>query len=303
MHKLSTLVLVAAVVGCGSSTVTQQSGAAACITASGCGIIVGGISNCTQYVVLVNDPAVAAAAHLSPSQVNCIAAAGSDCAKAKQCLANGMTPATCSGNARSCTGNVWQQCTATAGSGTNMGIQLYDCSSVGEMCVTNNGNTDCGFGTCSGGAATCVTPDGTAGGNLVQSCNNGILQRQDCGRFDSSCNPSGILGAHCRGNGAACSKGPLGDTTLRCDGTVLVSCSDGQESRYDCGKDNLGCFSGVGGNAFGCAAGADCDPRNFSATCVGTKLTFCNKGLVQTADCGAAGFASCSPNGGGSCSN
>jgi hypothetical protein len=302
MQKLSVLLVVAVVGGCGSSTVTQQSGAAACITASGCGILPGGISACTQTVVLVNDPAVAATAHLSPSEVNCIAAAGSDCAAAKKCLAGGSTPATCSGNARSCVGNTWQQCSLAAGSGGNMGIQLYDCSSVGETCVTNNGNTDCGYGTCSPGASTCVTPDGTAGGNLVQSCNGGILQRQDCGRFDASCNPSGIT-AHCRGNGAACSKGPVGDTSLRCDGSVLVTCGDGQEARYDCGKDNLGCFSGVGGNAFGCAAGNACDPNNYSATCVGTKLTFCNKGLVQSADCGGAGFATCNPNGGGSCSN
>src|SRR3954466_11327685 len=104
MKKLSLLFLLVAA-GCGNSTVTQQSGAAACITASGCGILAGGISACTQVIAFVNDPAVAAAAHISPSQVNCIGSAGSDCAAAKKCLGNGATPSTCSGNAKSCVGN------------------------------------------------------------------------------------------------------------------------------------------------------------------------------------------------------
>jgi len=298
MRRLGLLILLVA--GCGNNSITQQSGAAACITANACGILAVGVSVCTQFVVGINDPAGAASLHFSPGEVNCLAAAGSDCVAAKKCLAGGNTPATCSGNAQSCVGNVWQQCTPAAGSGGNEGLQMFDCASVGEMCVTNNGNTDCGYGTCSAGAGTCVTPDGTPGGNLVQSCNGGILQRTDCSRFDASCNPSG-LGAHCRGNGPACSQSAIGDATLRCDGSVLVSCIDGQEARYDCGKDNLGCFSGVNGGAFGCAAGNACTTNNYPATCSGLKLTFCNKGVVQTADCGAAGFATCSPNNGGSC--
>jgi len=297
MRKLSFLVLLIA--GCGNS-VTQQSGAAACITAAACGIITGGVSTCTQFVVNVNDPAVATSFKISPSEVNCLANAGHDCDAARRCLGGGSTPASCSGNAKSCNGNTWQQCTINAGTGGNEGIQTFDCSAYGEMCVTNNGNTDCGFGTCSGVTSGCVSPDGNAGGNLVQTCNGGILQRADCTRFDASCNPSSV--AHCRGNGAPCNKGPLGDTSLRCDGSVLVTCIDGQEGRYDCGTDSLGCFAGVGNNAFGCAAGTACDPNSFGASCQGLKLTFCNKGVMQSVDCGSFGFTSCSPNGGGSCS-
>ena len=293
MKKLAFVLFLVA--GCGNS-VTLQSGAAACITAAACNIIATGVSACTQFVGLVNDNSVAAAAHLSATEVNCIANAGSDCAAAKRCLSNGNTPATCSGVATSCVGNVWQQCNVAAGSAGNNGIQSFDCGSVGEMCVTNNGNTDCGFGTCSGGAATCS-------GTLVQSCNNGVLQQNDCAKIDATCNPSGIAGAHCRGNGAACSKGPFGDTTLRCDGSVLVSCTDGQESRTDCSRYALGCFTSSGANAFACAAGTECDPASFSAICMGTSLTFCNKGVKQTVDCKSVGFTACNPNGGGTCGN
>jgi hypothetical protein len=299
MRKLGLLILLVA--GCGNNNVTQQSGAAACITAAACGIITGGVSVCTQFVVGVNDPAIATSFHFSPSEVNCIANAGHDCAAAKKCIAGNATPATCSGNAKSCNGNTWQQCSAAAGTGGNEGIQTFDCAAYGQLCVTNNGNTDCGYGTCSGVSSGCVSPDGTPGGNFLQTCNGGILERTDCTRVDASCNPSGVA-PHCRGNGATCSKGPFGDTSLRCDGSVLVTCADGQEARYDCGNDALGCYAGVGGNAFGCALGTACDPNSFGATCQGLTLSFCNKGVVQSVDCGSFGFTSCSPNAGGSCS-
>jgi len=293
MKKLGLLLVLVA--GCGNG-VSLQSGAQACITAAACGIVTGGVSACTQVVGLVNDGSVAASAHFGPSEVNCIASAGSNCANAKKCIAGGQTPATCSGLATSCAGNTWQQCNAAAGSAGNNGIQTFDCSSVGEMCVTNNGNTDCGFGTCSPGAATC-------NGNVVQTCGNGILQETDCGKSDATCNPSGV--AHCRGNGAPCTSRSLGDDTLRCDGSTLVTCADGQEARTDCGRYNLGCHPGVGNgaNAFVCSAGTECDPGSFGAICMGTKLQFCNKGVQQTIDCKSLGFAACNPNNGGSCGN
>ncbi|HEY2748173.1 MAG TPA: hypothetical protein VGL86_26295 [Polyangia bacterium] len=292
MKKLGLLLLFVA--GCGNG-VSLQSGAQACITAAACNITVGGVSSCTQFVGLVNDDAVAAAAHLSPAEVNCIASAGSNCATAKKCIAGGNTPATCSGAATSCVGNSWQQCNAAAGSAGNNGIQTFDCSSVGEMCVTNNGNTDCGFGTCSVGAAAC-------NGDTVQTCDNGILQQTDCGSISASCNPSGI-GAHCRGNGAACTSRSLADNTLRCDGSVLVTCEDGQEARQDCARYNLSCYTSSGSTAFACAAGTECDPGTFGAICTGTKLQFCNKGVKQTIDCKQLGFSACNPNNGGTCGN
>src|SRR5947207_2718217 len=113
MKKLGLVLLVLAA-GCGNSTVTQQSGAAACLTASGCGIIVGGISACTQFISLINEPSASAGAHLSPEQVNCIASAGSDCTVAKKCLAGGQTPSVCSGSSESCMGNTYQTCTDAA---------------------------------------------------------------------------------------------------------------------------------------------------------------------------------------------
>jgi hypothetical protein len=301
MKKLSLFLIVAA--GCGNNGVTQSSGAAACITAAACGIafFANGVSECSQVVASINNPETAARTHISPSEVNCIANAGHDCVAAKKCLGNGSTPAVCSGGfgVTTCMGNVWGQCNASAGTGGQQGVQLFDCGQYGQMCVANNGNVDCGYGTCGGGNSTCVTPDGNPNGNLVQSCDNGILHRTDCTKIGSSCNPSGV--AHCRGNGTACSAPSFNNNTLRCEGSVVVSCVDGQEGRYDCNNLNLGCYQNPSGTGFGCFAGTECNPQNFSASCSGLKLTFCNKGKIQTADCGGSGFAGCNPNMGGSC--
>jgi hypothetical protein len=292
MKKLS-LVLVLVAAGCGNS-VTRQSGTAACVTAAACNIIPGGVVGCANAVTTLNDSSVAAQVKISAAQVNCIADAGNDCAQAKKCLANGQTPATCSGFAASCSGSVWQGCTAAAGTGGNQGTQLFDCAQAGQTCVTNGAHTDCGYGTCGGLSASCVNPDGNAGGNLVQTCDNGIIERTDCTKLDASCNPSGV--AHCRGNGPACS----GNDALRCDGDTLVGCLDGQEGRTDCTKYSLHCLAKKDGSGFACLAGTECDP-NQAPTCMGTKLQFCNQGKSQTFDCASAGFSTCNPNNGGSC--
>ena len=300
MKKIGLLLVLVA--GCGNSSVTQATGAAACITASACGILAGGISVCTQLIAFVNDPNQASRAHLSPSEVNCIASAGHDCSAAKRCLAGGQTPAVCTGASESCVGNTWEACTATAGSAGSNGMETFDCSAYGQMCLANNGNVDCGYGTCAvGSAAMCVGADGVSSGNFVQTCANGILHRDDCARLSASCNPSGV--PHCRGDGDACAAPSLTNNTLGCDGNVLLRCLDGQKAREDCSQYNLGCFPNSNGSGFGCHAGNDCDPNTYGAQCMGTVLKFCNNGKVQTVDCGAAGFASCNPNGGGSCGN
>jgi hypothetical protein len=146
-----------------------------------------------------------------------------------------------------------------------------------------------------------VDAAGNPNGVFVQRCKDGIVERTDCSRTASTCNPSGPLGAHCRGNGQACTAPSLTNDTLRCDGNTLVTCADGQEAKFDCGSILLSCFTNPNGTGFGCFAGNACAPDQFLATCAGTKLTFCNKGKVDTIDCASAGFKSCDPGQGGRC--
>jgi hypothetical protein len=121
----------------------------------------------------------------------------------------------------------------------------------------------------------------------------------DCTAVGAACNPS--LVPHCRGTGAACTASSVDDTSLRCDGDVLVSCMDGQEAALDCARLNAHCFVNAKGAHAACALGTACDPNTYGPTCNGTVLTFCNDGTVDTYDCAQGGFISCNPLFGGSC--
>jgi hypothetical protein len=280
--------------GCGAPISTGNA-AAFCIVASACGGGFGTSSVCTNAVSYINDPAFARAigqvSDISPAQVNCIAGAGTDCTKAKACLDNGMTPAACSGNSSTCMGNFIVTCSAATGSNGNNGQSVFDCSTLGAgyTCIASNGNVDCGTASCGGGNPT------QCAANILQDCSNGVLHPLDCAHFSATCVTTvGI--AHCRGVGPGCSQqatpnNPL--AAIRCDGGVLVTCTDGQEARYDCGQLGLSCLPSSSNGVLGCRAGKDCDPGTFTSTCVGNTLTFCNQGKIDTFNCGGAGFTGC----------
>ncbi|HEX4457595.1 MAG TPA: hypothetical protein VIA18_06475 [Polyangia bacterium] len=293
---LGFVVSVVGVAGCGSG-VTGASGAAACATAATCGILTGGISQCTESIAEVNDPAIAAQIKVSASQVNCMAAAGANCAKARACLDGNQTPMSCSGDSQACDGNVWTTCDAITGTNGNNGMRQFDCGAAGEKCITSNGTTDCGTGTCSPIGATCDK-------DILTTCDaNGIQQTTDCSKIDSTCVVSAGV-AHCRGKGTTCTAPSVLVNELRCDGKVLVSCLDGQEARQDCGEFNLGCFptpAGVTISSFVCALGSDCNAASDSATCEGNVLHYCNNGRLDTFNCGGHGFTGCDATNGGRC--
>jgi hypothetical protein len=295
MKKLMFLALLAAA-GCGDG-VTATSGAAACNTAAACGILPGGniigISACTQFIQAVNEPEGANFVHIDPDEVNCLAEAGSDCDRARACLNYGQTAASCSGTSQMCDGNTWVSCDGLTGINGNNGTRRFKCSSLnaGASCLVANGQADCGYATCAIGFPTCD-------GDVLETCTTGIRQRYDCGRTNSTCVPgAGLSQAHCRGTGPGCS----GTGNLRCDGTFVVSCSDGQEARYDCKRQNLGCFEHANTRGVDCALGEECDPADFAAECNGLKLTYCNKGRRSQINCGDYGFNGCTPNMGGRC--
>jgi hypothetical protein len=293
-------ILLALVAGCDNGAVNGSTSAAACATATACGIIAGGISACTSGALRTNDPSVAAALHISTSTVSCIAAAGSSCDAARKCLDGGMTPSPCTGTSGSCTGTVLTTCSTNAGVGGNKGTAQFNCGDVGLMCVVANGNADCGSGSCAGLTMSCV-------GNKVQSCANSIIREVDCTRYGATCVAGALGGAHCRGTGASCTGGIGGGvgtgTPLRCDGSVLVTCLDSQEARTDCAATQQQCLpvQRNGTTTFACVLGSACDPNAFSATCAGNKLSYCNDGALATYDCGANGFHGCSPGTDGKC--
>src|SRR5262245_17488052 len=183
MRSWALVVLVAAA-GCGSPGVTGESGAAACITASACGIIPGGISACTQLIAYVNDPEIAGNAlfPLNAREVNCIGAAGADCDAARRCLNEGKTPSPCAGSSTSCMGNTLPSGSDVTGAGGNKGTRQFDCGSVRQMCAVDGNSAGCGYGTCAGFLSRCT-------GNVREACEGGILKRQDCAKQSAICVP------------------------------------------------------------------------------------------------------------------
>jgi hypothetical protein len=284
------------------SSVNSNTAVAACATAIACNIVdpttINGLSGCVGQALSVNNPIVAASAHISTQIVNCLAAASTNCVAAKKCIGGGDTPAPCTGVSSSCQGNVLSFCSAAAGSGGTMGVQKFNCGDVGEMCVASGTTVDCGVGTCAGTPGTCV-------GTKIQLCQNGILQQYDCAAFGSTCVVGALNVPHCRGGGAPCQTqgfNALGNT-IRCDGSVLVRCADSQEAHINCAAQGQTCVANVNGETFGCALGSSCNAASFSATCAGNVLSYCDDGVIATYDCAIAGFRGCSPASGGSCTN
>jgi hypothetical protein len=296
MLRRGIVVLAIIFSGCHNAYVSGAAGGQACVTATACGLYQGGASKCTANVAGVNVLFLSARAHVSGDQVNCLAQAGADCDAARRCLNGGQIPSVCTGNGASCTGNVLTNCTTAAGTGGQKGTTQFDCSTAGQMCIAQGNSIDCGVGTCAGNNTQCV-------GALLQTCEAGILHQLDCGIYGSTC-VQGVI-PHCRGTGVSCTGAGLADLTppLRCEGNVLVSCYDSQEARFDCSAVGEGCYANAKGKAFACGAGSGCDPNTFSATCAGSKLTFCNDGLPTTYDCAGGGFKGCTPNNGGTCTN
>jgi hypothetical protein len=249
----------------------------------------------------VNSPDVAAYFGVTNSgaEVNFLALAQNGCDAARKCLNNNMTPQSCSASGpQSCMGTILQSCGTLTGTNGQTATSSFDCATYGEMCVQGKGTVNCGLGTCNAPSpSTCV-------GTKLQSCDgNGITHQLDCAIFNSTCVTS--IAAHCRGTGPTCSTQITNaNSSLRCDGTRLVTCADGQEASFDCASIQTGCFANAKGNAFDCALGNSCDPRDLSTPkCMGTKLSFCNNGKMDTFDCASSGFKGCDPSGGGRCTN
>jgi hypothetical protein len=299
------LVLAAAFAGCSDGAGGGDAGAdagvfssavaaAACVTAESCGLDQSGVSRCTLTVAGVNLAANARAASIDAPAVSCLAAARADCGAARRCLNGGKMPQPCTlFEARACAGSVLTTCTNATGTMGSLATASFDCASGGETCVAIvDGGVGCGAAACAPGtAARCR-------GDAIETCDDGVAHDFDCAPLGAACVDVGGP-PRCRGRGAACSGSTLNTgQPLRCDGSVLVSCWDGQEGRFDCALAGADCFPTVGTGSFGCALGNQCDAAAFSSTCSGNTLRFCDHGKLATVDCLAAGFTTCDAFGG-----
>lgn len=212
-----------------------------------------------------------------PAQIQCLVAAGADCAAARACL--GYTFGACSPDGERCDGDRLVSCSAGFETALNCRGSLWFTSD--STCVMG-ASPGCGLATCAAG-----TPDRCDGSRAV-ACRDGVLEVIDCAQVGETCSTSsGTL--ECAGTGAAC-------TASRCEGNQLIRCDTGHEQRYACdAMFDGGTCVGYGRGGAQCGFGPDCGG---AATCDGNVAQLCVLGAQTSIDCVAAGFARCSQ---GSC--
>jgi hypothetical protein len=216
-----------------------------------------------------------------PANIDCILAAGANCAAARACLNGGQPATACTAAKPSCLD------ATTVVSCVSGWTQRYPCTG-GTMCVTTaTDGAFCGFGSCNSSFVDrCV-------GNQVEACDVSVVYRQDCASYGDVCGTvNGMVectsAVPCTGGG--------------CQGDVLVcyTAGGGVQSQTDCSLGGLRCLPNASGSDT-CILGTDCDTVTYAPSCSGATLTYCNSGKVLTFDCAAAGFSGCDASGGGAC--
>lgn len=178
----------------------------------------------------------------------------------------------------------------------------FDCKAAGLVCGELDGDAACGLAACD--------PDTDApycDGDLLVECDGaGVLVSQDCGFYlGLSCtlescqtraggvcgtDPQGVIA--CVGDGEACDRDTFEN---RCDGTVMVTCNRGKESRLDCKAlhPDLTCRIDTDNGM------AECQPAKNECridgddSCQEGVITTCMMGEITEVDCTRHGHTGC----------
>ena len=198
-------------------------------------------------------------------------------------------------------------------------IQSVDCAAAGDVCQENGqgghhcvdpgctpectGNA-CGSDGCSGVCGEFLTSD--CDGTTLRLCQDGVIQRVDCGESGDICQEDGQGGHHCaclpNCTGRACGDDGCGgicgeDLSSECQGDLLRWCDDGVIATEHCSTSGESCREdGQGGHH--CVCVPDCDGKScgpdgcggicgspLHSACQGQTLTTCVDGAITTVNC------------------
>lgn len=178
----------------------------------------------------------------------------------------------------------------------------FDCAAAGLVCGELDGSAQCGSAPCD--------PDTDApycDGDLLVTCDEaGVLVSQDCSFFlGLSCT---LQSCHIRAGGA-CGTNPQGNLDCvgtgdgcdpdtfepRCDGSVIVSCNRGKQSRLDCKKlhPDLTCGFDAARDTVTCVPARNECSINGDDTCQQGVITTCLMGEITEVDCTRYGHTGC----------
>lgn len=244
-------------------------------------------------------PWAGAGVAVTTAQLDCMAAAGLDCARALDCVST-PAPQDCASPTWTCDGDTLTRCDQFRGAR----IVTEDCAAEGLHCVTVGNEARCGLAACEPltYVSECIDNRVTTCLAVLSSVDEKgiggvVLPLDDCGRHDATCTV-GANGAACVGNGPACTFVPQGD--LECDGDVLVTCdASGHQERTDCAAEGLHCVSlspNPGGFTLACASHpglVTCVQDVSFGVCNGTSIEYCDDDGNQKLDCKALGYSGC----------
>lgn len=278
-----------------------------CVLASTCSSELGaylGIGDACNYLNLVGRLAAAgqgSGAKLGKAILDCIKAAG-DCDAVEACVkASESEAAVCAGaggNDR-CSGNVMVEC----GNYPDETPDAFDCADAGLICAQGDYDANCGLATCNP-----ATDQPYCEGNLLVECDegSGVLVSQDCAHYlgfhcgiDSCQTRAGGVcgtdpegGINCVGTGDACDEDVF---TNRCDGSVMVTCNRGKESRVDCkiAHPDLTCRINSNHGAVECQPEKSECLMSGDDSCDAGVVTTCLMGEITKVDCSKYGHTGC----------
>ena len=215
---------------------------------------------------------------------SCVADGGTNCTKVKACATGGDSLNACLLDAGfSCEGSVLGYCDP------NHNPWNVNCADAGETC--SDSAEACSLGPCDPATTYSCKGETLIECDPLPSGDGGYgFVNQECAD-QGTCGVGPDGGPTCIGSGPSC-------TVSTCSGSMLLFCEGGHEIAYDCSSFGVTCIPGDHnarsfgyGGAF-CGLGNACD-LDYSDSCKGSVLHYCDLGKVAELDCADAGWKSC----------
>ncbi len=210
-----------------------------------------------------------------------------------------------SGDNNRCSGNVMVECSGNPDEVPD----AFDCTAAGLVCAESESDAECGEAICTAGA------DSRCEGHLLVKCDDvGVEMITDChvytgyhcsgGAGDLTCQTraGGTCGTDpedgelaCVGTGETCDDEMFEN---HCDGSVMVTCNRGKESRLDCQDLHRELTCGVDAQlgVVNCKPVLDECQLTTDESCEAGTITFCLMGKITELDCTKYGSSGCSSN-------
>jgi hypothetical protein len=215
------------------------------------------------------------------------AGSSSKCSDALSCASRNHGSDWCAAHANGgCDGDLLIHCVG------GWGLEQSDCSATGLHCATANGASSC-----SDGISCDPSVEDHCDGNRFVTCDSvsKLQASYECGAFGGTCQHV-TMGSQSV-TGCLPASGSCGVDGTTCDGTTMVVCEFGFQSRVECAKFASHCAAAANGQ-LGCVPDASDCGSTTPDSCDGSALRMCVNGKLEATPCSSIGFTGCGIAGG-----